>query len=59
MKNKKLGDYVDIVSGYAFKSKEFDIKGVPVIRMSDLYQNKIRITANTARVVDINIDEKF
>lgn len=59
MKNKKLGDYVDIVSGYAFKSKEFDIKGVPVIRMSDLYQNKIRITENTARVVDINIDEKF
>lgn len=59
MKNKKLGDYVDIVSGYAFKSKEFDTEGVPVIRMSDLYQNKIRITANTVRVADINIDERF
>lgn len=27
--------------------------------MSDLYQNKIRITANTARVADFNIDERF
>lgn len=32
----RLGDYVDILSGYAFKSKDFMDKGVPVIKIKNV-----------------------
>ena len=32
----RLGDYIDILSGYAFKSKDFLDKGVPVIKIKNV-----------------------
>ena len=31
-----LGDYIDILSGFAFKSKDFSDKGIPVIKIKNI-----------------------
>ncbi|MEZ8399759.1 restriction endonuclease subunit S [Vibrio splendidus] len=36
-----LGDVADTTMGYAFKSKDFVKNGIPLIRMGNLYQNKL------------------
>lgn len=28
---RKLGDFIDVLSGFAFKSKDFSENGIPVI----------------------------
>ena len=33
---KKLGDYIDILSGFAFKSKDFVKKGIPIIKIKNI-----------------------
>lgn len=42
---KKLGDYIDILPGFAFRSKEFSDIGVPVIKnitpSLTIYQSRI------------------
>jgi type I restriction enzyme S subunit len=40
-KPKPLSEYFKIVGGFAFKSKEYKSKGVPVIRISDFQNEKI------------------
>ena len=33
---KKLGDYIDILSGFAFKTKDFVDFGVPIIKIKNI-----------------------
>ena len=33
---KRLGDYIEILSGFAFKSKDFCEKGIPVIKIKNI-----------------------
>lgn len=35
-KEAKLGDYIDILSGFAFKTKDFVAKGVPIIKIKNI-----------------------
>lgn len=35
-KEAKLGDYIDILSGFAFKTKDFVEKGVPIIKIKNI-----------------------
>ena len=35
-KEKLLGDYIDILSGFAFKTKDFVDKGVPIIKIKNI-----------------------
>ena len=35
-KKVKLGDYIDVLSGYAFKSKDFSDSGIPVIKIKNV-----------------------
>lgn len=35
-KEAKLGDYIDILSGFAFKTKDFVTKGVPIIKIKNI-----------------------
>ena len=35
-KNVKLGEYIDILSGFAFKSKDFSDSGIPVIKIKNV-----------------------
>ena len=38
-KKVKLGDYIDVLSGFAYKSKDFSDSGIPVInrRQPEMY----------------------
>ena len=44
-KEVRLGDIVDMINGYAFKSKSFVNKGVPVLKIKNIKSNNI-ITDN-------------
>jgi len=33
---KELGDYIDVISGYAFKTKDFIDEGIPVIKIKNI-----------------------
>ena len=33
---QRLGNYVDVLSGYAFKSKDFTSTGIPVIKIKNV-----------------------
>lgn len=33
---KRLGDYIDILSGFAFKTKDFVDKGIPIIKIKNI-----------------------
>lgn len=35
-KNVKLGEYIDVLSGFAFKSKDFSDSGIPVIKIKNV-----------------------
>ncbi len=35
-KKVKLGDYIEVLSGFAFKSKDFTTEGVPVIKIKNI-----------------------
>ncbi|WP_293833245.1 hypothetical protein [uncultured Phascolarctobacterium sp.] len=35
-KEELLGDYIDILSGFAFKTKDFVDKGVPIIKIKNI-----------------------
>ena len=41
---EKLGRYIKILGGYAFKSSQYQEKGIPVIRISDLQNEKIDLS---------------
>ena len=40
-KKIELGKIIDIRNGYAFKSKDFTEKGVPVLKIKNVKPNKI------------------
>ncbi|MDB1124681.1 restriction endonuclease subunit S [Vibrio algarum] len=40
----KLGDKASLIPGFAFKSTDFVANGVPLIRMGNLYNNKLDLT---------------
>ena len=40
-KEVRLGDFIKIQNGYAFKSKEFVKEGIPVIKIKNLVNNRI------------------
>ena len=52
----KLKDVCDINGGYAFKSSIFKDNGIPLIRIGDIFDNKVNITNSTA-YLDVSIDE--
>ena len=33
---KQLGQYIDVLSGFAFKSKDFTNVGIPVIKIKNI-----------------------
>ena len=33
---RKLGDFIDVLSGFAFKSKDFSENGIPVIKIKNI-----------------------
>ena len=35
-KKVKLGDYIDVLSGFAYKSKDFSDSGIPVIKIKNV-----------------------
>ena len=40
-KKDKLGNYIDILSGFAFKSKDFVKEGIPLIKIKALSQQMV------------------
>ena len=49
----KLGKYIDILSGFAFKSKDFLDKGIPVIKIKNI--NPPCVTLNDLTYVPYSI----
>ncbi len=44
---EKIGNYINTMMGFAFKSTNFVANGVPLIRMGNLYQNSLDLTRNS------------
>ena len=58
----RLGEISKFKNGYAFKSTEFVNEGIPLIRMGNLYKNKLDLSRNPAFVpydIDKEIVEKY
>ena len=53
----KLGDFIDCIKGYAFKSKDFRSNGIPIVRVSNLNQGLIK--NNNWIYLDVNMKDKF
>ncbi|WP_241330639.1 restriction endonuclease subunit S [Chryseobacterium arthrosphaerae] len=54
----KLGNIVNVLNGYAFKSSDYSEVGIPVIRMSDITDNKIN-TIKSVKVSEKKDYDKF
>ena len=55
-KKEKLGDYIDILSGFAFSTKDFVEKGVPIIKIKNI--NPPSVTLDDLTYVSNEIAEK-
>ncbi|MBW8198900.1 restriction endonuclease subunit S [Flagellimonas abyssi] len=58
----KIEDIADSLSGFAFKSKDFVDSGIQLIRMGNLYNNKLDLTRNPVflpRELDIKLRNKY
>ena len=55
---KRLGEFIRLQGGYAFKSSEYTDSGVPIIRISNIYK-KINHEDDIVYSEEIEIDEKF
>lgn len=55
-KEAKLGDYIDILSGFAFKTKDFVAKGVPIIKIKNI--SPPSVTLDDLTYVSYEIAEK-
>ncbi|WP_081442006.1 restriction endonuclease subunit S [Mariprofundus ferrooxydans] len=55
----RLGKYVKLQGGYAFKSENFTDKGVPVVRISNISKSGDVDLSNAAFHDEINISEAF
>jgi type I restriction enzyme S subunit len=50
----QLGDHVDVVGGFAFKSETFAEEGIPVIRISDIQEGAVSVD-KAAKIPVLNI----
>ncbi|MDY2629745.1 MAG: restriction endonuclease subunit S [Clostridium sp.] len=51
---QKIKDVCTISGGYAFKSNDFTSEGIPIIRIGDIYDNKVNINSGTAFLKEYN-----
>jgi type I restriction enzyme S subunit len=58
-KKVKLGEITDIINGFAFKSVDFVTKGIPLIKIKELKDNRINLSSCDFLPVDFKINEKF
>lgn len=58
--NKRLADVITFKAGYAFKSNNMNNNGgtYQIIKMSNVYQNKLQLDRNSSYISDISIKEK-
>ena len=54
----KLGQYVRLQGGYAFKSKDFSDEGIPVVKLGNLYQGRFDLTRDPSFLPHENEDAK-
>lgn len=54
----ELGSIVKVINGYAFKSSDYNDEGIPIIRMSDIAENRIS-TKKAARVQEKDAFDRF
>jgi len=52
----RLKDVCEINGGYAFKSSNFNNKGINIIRIGDIYDNRVNISESTVSI-DANIND--
>ncbi len=55
---KKIGDFCNVFSGFAFKSSDFTKSGIPVVKIGDLQGGKITFSERTSFVPQNFIDKK-
>lgn len=55
----KLGNYISLQGGYAFKSDMFVDNGIPIIRISNINNGIIDIKNDIAYYEEIDIDDRF
>ena len=58
----RLGDISKFKNGYAFKSTEFVENGIPLVRMGNLYKNRLDLSRNPVFIsydIDSEIKEKY
>lgn len=55
-RKEKLGHYIDILPGFAFKTKEFVEKGVPIIKIKNI--SSPSVTLDDLTYVSNEIAEK-
>lgn len=55
--NEKLGDYLRVQSGFAFKSRDFVDYGTPVIRISNIQDGTIDISSTVRVNFDLPIED--
>lgn len=58
-KEIKIGKFVILQGGYAFKSDTFLNNGIPLIRISNIYNSKISFEENVAYLPNQEISEKY
>ena len=65
---KKISDICNVDTGYAFKSNNFQTKGIPLIRIGNIQNDKITLKNNTVfldkklaslKIVEEIIDNKI
>ena len=42
-----IGDVADVYSGYAFKSKDFDKSGIPIIKIKNIQNKRVHLNSET------------
>lgn len=55
---KKISDFCHIDNGYAFKSIDYKKSGIPLIRISNIQDNKIQIKQKTVFINSENLETK-
>ena len=51
----KLGSLIDLIGGYAFSSQDFDSKGIPLVKIANIFNRKIKLDSS----VFLQSKEKF
>lgn len=54
---KKLKNCVNFIAGYAFSSKDFTDKGTQLVRMGNLYQNRLSLERNPVYLPDSFVND--